>query len=81
MMDRSYLHYIEQQTPLRQTLADYGVRYYVATAYLPFTGCFHAAEPAKGGPASAKMRAEFCEAPAATYTHDGIGDAHLRSQG
>ena len=72
MMDRSYLHYVKQQTPLRDVLAHYGVHYYVATAYKPFSGCFEAAEPAKGGPASAKMRAEFCEQPAAVYFHDGV---------
>ena len=72
MMDRSYLNFIKQQTPLRDVLAHYQARYYVATAYSPFTGCFHAVEPAKAGPTSAKMRAVFCEAPLATYTHDGI---------
>ncbi len=72
MMDRSYLDFVRHQTPLRQTLAAYHVRYYVGTAYTPFTGCFHAAEPAKSGPTSARMRADFCEPPVATYTHDGI---------
>jgi hypothetical protein len=72
MMDRAYLNLIKNQTPLKDMLARYDVRYYVATAYAPFTGCFQAAEPAKGGPTSAKMRAAFCEAPAATYFHDGI---------
>ena len=72
MMDRNYLGYLERQTPLRETLAHYGVRYYVATAYKPFTGCFQASEPAKAGPASAHMRAEFCEQPLATFFHEGI---------
>ncbi len=72
MMDRAYLNLIKSQTPLKEALARYGVRYYVATAYTPFTGCFQAAEPAKSGPTSAKMRSTFCEAPAATYLHDGI---------
>jgi hypothetical protein len=71
MMDRDYLNYVARQTPLRDTLAHYHVRYYIATAYHPFPGCFEAAEPAKAGPASAHMRAEFCRQPLATFTHDG----------
>jgi hypothetical protein len=72
MMDRDYLHFLERQTPLREVLAHYNVHYYVATAYEPFSGCFKATEPAKAGPDSAHMRAEFCEPAAATYFHDGI---------
>ena len=72
MMDRTYLRSIEEQRPLRDVLAHYNVRYYIATAYTPFSGCFHAGEPAKSGPTSAKMRADFCEAPAASYVHNGI---------
>jgi hypothetical protein len=72
MMDRNYLEYIRRQTPLRETLAHYKVRYYVATAYEPFSGCFKANEPAKAGPNSAHMRAEFCEQPVATYFHNDI---------
>jgi hypothetical protein len=71
MMDRSYLDLIASQTPLRAALARYNVRYYVATAYHPFTGCFEASEPAKAGPASAHMRAEFCSPPLATFLHNG----------
>ena len=72
MMDRPYLDHVRRQEPLRDVLADYGVDYYVATAYKPFTGCFQASEPAKAGPESAHMRAQFCGAPAATFIHDGI---------
>lgn len=72
MMDRDYLGYIRRQTPLRDTLAHYNVRYYIATAYQPYTGCFEAGEPAKAGPKSAHMRAEFCEQPSATFLHDGV---------
>jgi hypothetical protein len=71
MMDRDYLNYVAQQTPLLDVLAHYNVRYYVATAYQPFTGCFEAAEPAKAGPASAHMRAEFCAPPIETFLHNG----------
>ena len=72
MMDRNYLSYIDRETPLRETLAHYNVRYYVATAYEPYSGCFSAVEPAKAGPSSHKMRATFCEEPQARYVHDGI---------
>ena len=72
MMDRPYLELIRRQTPLREVLARYNVRYYVGTAYEPFTGCFQANEPAKAGPQSAHMRAQFCEAPEATFSHEGV---------
>ena len=72
MMDRPYLELIRRQTPLREALARYNVRYYVGTAYEPFTGCFQASEPAKAGPRSAHMRAQFCEAPEATFSHEGV---------
>ncbi len=71
MMDKDYLRFVRQQTPLRDVLAHYGVHYYIATAYKPFTGCFEANEPAKAGPASAHMRAEFCGPPVATFLHEG----------
>jgi hypothetical protein len=72
MMDRDYLAYVRDQSPLREVLAQYNVRYYIGTAYKPFTGCFEASEPVKAGPHSAHMRAEFCEPPLATYFHHGI---------
>ena len=72
MMDRPYLDFIRRQTPLRETLAHYNVRYYIGTAYEPFTGCFHANEPAKAGPTSAHIRADFCNPPEATFLHDGV---------
>ncbi len=72
MMDRDFLRLVAAQTPLRNTLARYHARYYIGTAYEPSTGCFQAAEPAKAGPASAKMRAVFCEKPLATFVHDGV---------
>jgi hypothetical protein len=72
MMDRNYLTNVERQVPLREVLAHYNVRFYVATAYEPFSGCFRAVEPAKAGPNSLKMREEFCEQPAATFLHEGI---------
>ena len=72
MMDRNYLNFMRNQTPLRDTLAHYNVRYYIGTAYKPFTGCFEANEPGKAGAGSAHMRAEFCEPPLATYLHEDV---------
>jgi len=72
MMDRDYLRYVERQTPLREILARYNVRYYIATAYEPYSGCFQAVEPAKAGPSSAKMRAVFCRPAEAVYLHNGV---------
>ena len=72
MMDRNYLTYIEREAPLKETLAHYRVRYYIATAYVPFSGCFNAVEPAKAGPDSKKMRDTFCEPPVASYVHEGV---------
>ena len=72
MMDRPYLELVRSQTPLRDVLAQYSVRYYIATAYEPYKGCFEASEPAKAGPASAHMRAEFCKPPVARFEHEGI---------
>ncbi len=72
MMDRPYLDLLQQQLPLRDVLAKYNVRYYVGTAYDPFSGCFEAIEPAKAGPHSAHLHAEFCEQPQATFFHNGV---------
>ncbi len=72
MMDSAFLKRIADRSPLRDTLFHYNIRYYVATAYEPYTGCFQAAEPAKAGPRSAHMRAVFCEKPLATFLHNGI---------
>ncbi len=72
MMDRDFLQLVAARTPLRDVLARYHAQYYIGTAYEPYSGCFEAAEPAKAGPTSAKMRAEFCEKPLATFNHDGV---------
>ena len=63
MMDRNFLTHTARQEPLRSVLASYGVRYYVATSFGPFHGCWQAVEPAQGGAHVPKMRAEFCEPP------------------
>ena len=63
VMDRTFLDLVRKQTPLRTVLDRYGVRYYIATFYTPYSGCFEAVEPVQAGPASPKMRGEFCEQP------------------
>ncbi|MGA2437943.1 MAG: hypothetical protein ABSF57_05460 [Acidobacteriaceae bacterium] len=68
VMDRHFLSEIQRQLPLREVLGEYGVRYYIATAYPPYSaGCFHAVEPAQAGPSSPRMRGDFCEAPVAVF--------------
>jgi hypothetical protein len=75
VMDPNFLSDIRQQRPLRDTLAQYGVRYYIATSYPPYpTGCFPAVEPQQAGPASPHMTANFCEPPVKT-----IQQADLRT--
>ena len=71
MMDRPYLDFVAHETPLGEVLAHYGVRYYIATAYVPYTGCFEASEPAMAGPTSAHMHGEFCQKPLATSMDGG----------
>lgn len=67
VMDRQYLGYIQRQTPLRSTLAQYKVRYYIATERHPFTGCFRAVEPFQAGSSSPHMVGNFCEQPVAVF--------------
>ena len=71
MMDRPYIDLVAAKTPLYEVLNRYHVRYYVATAYTPFTGCFEASEPAMAGPASAHMTGRFCDKPVATSIDNG----------
>jgi hypothetical protein len=66
VMDTGFVSDIRQQLPLRTTLAQYGVRYYIATAYPPYfepNACFHAVEPQQAGPESPHMTADLCEPP------------------
>ena len=68
VMDRHFLGEIQRQLPLRQVLAEYGVRYYIATAYPPYSGgCFHAVEPQQAGPNSPRMKNDFCDPPVALF--------------
>lgn len=72
MMDSAFLEDIRQQVPVRQALAPFGVRYYVATSFAPYTGCYRAEEPQQAGPHSKKMRDTLCDAPVSTWTHGGV---------
>lgn len=71
-MDRPFLNQIRSQRPLRQVLADYNARYYVASLVSPTTACFHASEPAQAGPESPHMEDEFCGPPVATFVHGRV---------
>jgi len=70
VMDRSFLEHIRHQDPLLPTLADYHVRYYVGTAWKPYTGCFHAVEPLQAGKTSAHMLGDLCGTPVASSQHE-----------
>ena len=69
MMDRDFLNRIQRREDLISVLSAYHVRYYIANTRKGYTGCFHAVEPLRGGPASPKMSAEFCQKPVADL-HD-----------
>lgn len=69
VMDKHFLAAIRTQQPLGSVLAQYNVRYYIATTQQPPTGCFQAAEPFQAGPASPHMRAELCQPPLAVIHH------------
>jgi hypothetical protein len=71
VMDRTFLGYIQRQTPLRTVLDAYNVRYYIGKANTYYGGCYQADEPSQAGPHSPHMRAEFCEKPVAVVI---IGD-------
>jgi hypothetical protein len=70
--DRSYLENIKQQRDLKQVLANYGVRYYLIPAPDLVDGCYRAVEPAKPGPDSPKMHAEFCMPAIASFRDGGF---------
>jgi hypothetical protein len=72
VMDRTFLGYIQRQTPLRTVLDAYDVRYYIGTAYAPYNGCFAAVEPYQAGAGSPHMRGEFCEKPVAVFDSGGM---------
>jgi hypothetical protein len=73
VMDRTFLTNIQRELPLRAALAQYGVRYYVATSYPPYAkNCFHAVEPWQAGPASPHMTADFCEQPVAVFQQSDV---------
>jgi hypothetical protein len=63
VMDKTFLGYIQRQTPLQTILDAYDVRYYIAFTGTPYIGCFQAVEPYQAGPESPHMRGEFCSKP------------------
>ena len=67
MMDRPFLEAMRHAVPLREALAPYNVRFYVATDYPPYAPCYHAAEPFQAGPSSPHLTAEFCSPPLAVF--------------
>ena len=77
MMDRAFVERIRAQTPLREVLRAYHVRYYVATVHGKEQPCFHAVEPWQAGPTSPHMVSDFCEAPVATFSQRCVSDTGL----
>ena len=70
VMDRAFLERMRRQEPLIDVLRDYHVRYYIGTAWEPYTGCFHAFEPFQAGQTSAHMRSTFCSQPVAVVQYE-----------
>ncbi len=70
VMDRPFLERIRRQEPLIPALKSYHVRYYVGTSWVPYAGCFHAAEPFQAGKTSAHMVGDFCQPPIAESQHE-----------
>ncbi len=65
VMDRHFINSIKTQRPLLGVLAEYNVRYYVATSQRPPAPCFQASEPFQAGPSSPHMRSTLCQSPLA----------------
>jgi hypothetical protein len=75
VMDTGFVADIRQQRPLQTTLARYGVRYYIATTYPPYSDpstCFHAVEPQQAGPESPHMTADLCQTPVKTIQQTDV---------
>jgi hypothetical protein len=72
VMDKDFLEHMRRAEDLHTVLRDYNVRYYIATAHHPFSGCFEAVEPYQAGPASPTMKGEFCSDPVARYQHADV---------
>ena len=70
-MDPAFLNLIRTETPLLTALRQSGVRYYVATVYLPahtpVPTCLPVAEPFQAGPSSPHMTATLCARPVARF--------------
>ena len=66
VMDDSFVSRIREEQSLKAVLAQYHVRYYIATGF-PTKTCFHAKEPLNAGVESPVMRSDFCAAPVAVF--------------
>jgi len=71
VMDREFLSLIRKRTPLKEVLAEYKVRYYIAMRYgdTPVAPCFYAVEPLQAGPASPHIEGNFCQPPSTIFRH------------
>ncbi|GAC1359598.1 MAG: hypothetical protein NVSMB3_07180 [Acidobacteriaceae bacterium] len=80
VMDREYLLKIKRREPLRQIMADYGVRFYVALSWQAPHPCLSLREPGQAGPSSTVSQGFICAQPLATFHRDNLPiyvfDAH-----
>lgn len=67
VMDSSYLNKIKHREPLKQILADYGARYYVAINPPRAGECLTLREPVQAGPSSPTSTGKVCSPPIATF--------------
>ncbi len=72
VMDAEYLGRIKRREPLREILADYNVRYYVALSWQAPSPCLSLREPGQAGPHSLVSEGVICSPPLATFYRDNL---------
>lgn len=72
VMDRDYLLKLKHREPLREIMADYGVRYYVALSWQAPHPCLALREPGQAGPHSPVSQGTICAQPLATFHRDNL---------
>ena len=80
VMDADYLAKLKHREPLRQIMADYGVRYYVTLSWQSARACIPLREPGQAGPHSPVSEGVICSPPLATFFRENLPiyvfDAH-----
>jgi hypothetical protein len=75
VMDENYLAHIRHQERVTDVLAQYCVRYYVATVPRIDRACYDVVEPVQAGSDSPHMRDRICEKPIAKFVDNASGTA------